>query len=82
VYFGNLTMGLVTPDMLRELCNGALAPLCPDAATAPPVVGVSMDSEGKYAFVEMKTEELATAALHLDKVKIMRISRFCWGEGR
>ena len=61
--------------MLRELCNGALAPLCPDAATAPPVVGVSMDGEGKYAFVEMKTEELATAALHLDKVRPIHVQK-------
>ncbi|KAK3234828.1 hypothetical protein CYMTET_54935 [Cymbomonas tetramitiformis] len=70
VYVGNLTVGLVQAQMLRELCNGALAPLCPDAATNPPVVNVSMDSEGKFAFVEMRTEELATAALHLDKVEL------------
>lgn len=70
VYVGNLTVGLVTPQMLRDLCNGALAPYCSDAATNPPVVNVSMDAEGKYSFVEMRTEELATAALHLDKVEL------------
>jgi hypothetical protein len=28
------------------------------------------DIEGKFAFVELKTEELATQALHLDKVEL------------
>ena len=31
---------------------------------------MNMDGEGKYAFVEMRTEELASAALHLDKVEL------------
>jgi splicing factor U2AF subunit len=59
----------VSAHILTELVNGALGPLLPDALTNPPVVSVSMDNEGKFAFVEMRTEELATAALHLDKVK-------------
>ena len=46
VYFGNLTVGLVTPEMLTQLCNGALTPLCPDAATNPPVVRSLADSLG------------------------------------
>ena len=29
-----------------------------------------VDGEGKFGFVELRTEELATAALHLDKVEL------------
>lgn len=60
---------MVTMQMLRELCNGALAPMCPDAEINPPVVNVTMDAEGKFAFVELRNEKLANAALHLDKVR-------------
>jgi len=70
VYIRNLTCGVVSAHILTELVNGALGPLLPDALTNPPVVSVSMDNEGKFAFVEMRTEELATAALHLDKVEL------------
>eukprot|EP00959_Pyramimonas_sp_CCMP1952_P136947 2865547-Pyramimonas_sp.AAC.1 len=70
VYIGNLTCGMVTAHILTELINGALGPLVPEANINPPVVNVSMDTEGKFAFVEMRTEDLATAALHLDKVEL------------
>ena len=46
VYVGNLTIGSVNDVMLRELFNGALAHLMPDAATNPPVVNVAMDPSG------------------------------------
>lgn len=50
VYVGNLTIGSVNDVMLKELFNGALAHLMPDAATNPPVVNVAMDPSGMYAF--------------------------------
>ena len=46
VYVGNLTIGSVNDVMLKELFNGALAHLMPDAATNPPVVNVAMDPSG------------------------------------
>ena len=48
VYVGNLTIGSVNDVMLKELFNGALAHLMPDAATNPPVVNVAMDPSGAY----------------------------------
>ena len=48
VYVGNLTIGSVNDVMLRELFNGALAHLMPDAATNPPVVNVAMDPSGAF----------------------------------
>lgn len=47
VYVGNLTIGIVTADMLRELFNGALSSLVPDPITNPPVVSVNMDASGE-----------------------------------
>ena len=79
VYVGNLAMGVVTADMLRDLFNQALASLAsnpafagPTAVTYPrqPVVNVSLDASGKFAFVEMVTDEMAEAALQLDKVNL------------
>ena len=48
VYVGNLTIGSVNDVMLKELFNGALAHLMPDAATNPPVVNVAMDPSGLH----------------------------------
>ncbi|GMH45146.1 hypothetical protein BSKO_13103 [Bryopsis sp. KO-2023] len=70
VYVGNLTIGVVTADMLRELFNGALSSLVPDPVTNPPVVSVAMDASGRFGFVELRTEELSTAAMQLDKVEL------------
>lgn len=49
VYVGNLTIGVVTADMLRELFNGALSSLVPDPVTNPPVVSVAMDASGMFS---------------------------------
>ena len=61
VYVGNLTIGSVNDVMLRELFNGALAHLMPDAATNPPVVNVAMDPSG--AFIRCSCPPLCTAAI-------------------
>ena len=61
VYVGNLTIGSVNDVMLRELFNGALAHLMPDAATNPPVVNVAMDPSG--AFVHCSCPPLCIAAI-------------------
>lgn len=46
VYVGNLTIGVVTDVMLKELFNGALAHLVPDPAGNPPVVNAQLDPSG------------------------------------
>mmetsp|Transcript_20762 Transcript_20762/g.57644 ORF Transcript_20762/g.57644 Transcript_20762/m.57644 type:complete len:422 (+) Transcript_20762:392-1657(+) len=70
VYVGNLTIGVVNEMMLRELFNGALASLVPDPQTNPPVVNCQLDPTGRFGFVELRSEELATSAMSLDKVDL------------
>lgn len=67
VYVGNLTPGLVTEAALRQLFNSALAAAYPGANVPgmEPVVNVSMHSDGRYAFVELRSPEMGTAALTL-----------------
>jgi len=72
VYVGNLTIGVVSVAMLTELFNGALLSILPESerANGAPVISINLDAEGKFGFIEMRTEALATAALHLDKVEL------------
>lgn len=70
VYVGNLAIGMVTDQMLREFFNTAMAGLSPDAATQPSVVNVWMAADMKYSFVELRTAELATISMGLDKVEL------------
>ena len=67
MYVGNLMAGLVTEDALRQLFNSTMRAAFP--AQCPPgmepVVSVSLHSEGRYAFVELRTPEMASAALQL-----------------
>ena len=59
--------GLVTEEALRQLFNSTMTAAFPDKLTPgfDPVVNVSMHSEGRYAFVELRTPEMASAALQL-----------------
>jgi len=70
LYVGNLAIGMVTDQMLREFFNTALAGLSAEAANGPVVINVWMASDGKYSFVEFRTPELATTAIGLDKVEL------------
>lgn len=67
VYVGNLVPGLVSEASLRQLFNSALSAAFPDSSRPgmEPVISVSMHSDGRYAFVELRTPEMATAALQL-----------------
>ena len=47
IYVGNLTIGVVTDTMLRDLFNGALAHLVPDPVANPPVINAALDPSGK-----------------------------------
>lgn len=50
IYVGNLTIGVVTDTMLRDLFNGALAHLVPDPVANPPVINAALDPSGtKYS---------------------------------
>lgn len=49
VYVGNLTIGVVTDSMLRELFNAALSHLVPDPITNPPVINAQLDPSGGQA---------------------------------
>lgn len=46
IYVGNLAIGVVTTDMLRELFNTVMASQIPDAASSPCVMEVKMDASG------------------------------------
>ncbi|GLC56991.1 hypothetical protein PLESTB_001171100 [Pleodorina starrii] len=71
IYVGNLAIGVVTSDMLKELFNTILANQVPDPANAPPVVNVNLDAAaGRFAFVEFRTRELTDAAIQLDKLEL------------
>ena len=67
VYVGNLTPGVVTDVTLRQIFTAYLTPLFPDSATPgmDSVVNVNMHSDGRYAFVELRTPDMATASLGL-----------------
>lgn len=67
VYVGGLIPGAITGEALRTLFNSALAVqfagyLMPGM---DPVINVNLHPEGKYAFVEFRAPEMATAALSL-----------------
>jgi splicing factor U2AF subunit len=68
VYVGNLTAGLVTGDMLRQLFNSTMAAAFPDMAQPgyDPVVNVNVHTDGRYAFVELRTPDMASASLQLN----------------
>ena len=48
VYVGNLTIGVVTDNHLKELFNGALSHLMPDPHNNPPVVSAQLDPSGGH----------------------------------
>ncbi|GLC45602.1 hypothetical protein PLESTB_001784400 [Pleodorina starrii] len=66
LYIGNLVPGAVTDVALRQLFNTTLAAAFPVSGGAEPVVNVNLHSDGRYAFVEFRTPEMATAALALN----------------
>lgn len=66
VYIGNLAIGQTTREVLTEFFNQALAHLLPDPLNIPPVVNINMDNQGRFAFVEYQTMELATQAIRMD----------------
>lgn len=70
IYVGNLLVGVVQADTLRQLFDSALAAAFPNAHGGKPVVNVQMASDFKYAFVELQTEEMASAAIQLNGMEL------------
>ncbi|PNW71153.1 hypothetical protein CHLRE_16g695450v5 [Chlamydomonas reinhardtii] len=68
LYIGNLVPGAVTDVALRQLFNATLLAAFPPTqpGEADPVANVNLHSEGRYAFVEFRSPEMATAALALN----------------
>ena len=71
LYVGNLCVGVVTGDMLKEFFSSILTQ-CEgyQPAMGPPVCVVQLSGEGKFAFVEFRDELIAVTALQLDKVEL------------
>lgn len=65
---GNLAIGVINGKLLEEFFNQALSHMVPDPVSAPPVFNVNMDGQGRFAFVEFRTRELANEALKMDKL--------------
>lgn len=68
VYVGNLAIGVINGKLLEEFFNQALSHMVPDPVSAPPVFNVNMDGQGRFAFVEFRTRDLANEALKMDKL--------------
>lgn len=47
VYVGNLAIGSVTADMLKELFNAVLAQMVQDPISNPPVMETKLDASGE-----------------------------------
>jgi len=71
LYVGNLALGVVNGDMLKELFTSILTQ-CPgySPTMGPPVAVVQLSGEGKFAFVEFRDELIAITALQLDKIEL------------
>ena len=75
VYVGNLVPGKITKQNLEFFFNQTMATVFPKYARdgMQAVLNVNMHSEGKYAFVELRDPELATAALELNGVQLLTV---------
>ena len=64
LYVGNLAVGIVNGDMLKEFLASILTQCEGYSPTmGPPVAVVQLSGEGKFAFVEFRDELIAVTAL-------------------
>lgn len=71
LYVGNLAIGLVTGETLRELFTKLVTSIPSfNPALGPAVVNVQMHGEGKFAFVQFRDDELASTAMKFDKLML------------
>ena len=68
IYVGNLAQGIVTKDILEEFFNQALSHMVSDPVAYPPVIQVKMEGSGRFAFIELRTQEMAKQAMRMDKL--------------
>lgn len=69
IHIGNLAPGQTTQDTLKQIFNTALAVRFPSLSSpelGPAVVRVNVHTSQKFAFMELRTPEFATAALDLN----------------
>ena len=57
----------MTEEQIRAIFNSALLAAFPGSALPgmEPVIAINRNPEGKFAFIELRTPEMATAALQL-----------------
>jgi splicing factor U2AF subunit len=67
-YVGNLAVGVITKELLEEFFNQALSHMMKDPIATPPVININMDAQGRFAFVEFRTRELANQSMLMDKL--------------
>lgn len=67
IYVGNLIPGAISDAMLQQIFNTALMVRFPGSSLPgmEPVIKVNIHKDGRYAFIEMRTPEMATAAMDL-----------------
>jgi hypothetical protein len=71
LYVGNLAVGTVNGDMVKEFFTSILTQCEGYSPTmGPPVAVVQLSGEGKFAFVEFRDELIAVTALQLDKIEL------------
>lgn len=68
IYVGNLAQGIITKDILGEFFNQALSHMVSDPIAYPPVIEVKMEGSGRFAFLELRTQEMAKQAMRMDKL--------------
>jgi len=68
IYVGNLAIGVVNEAIVEEFFNQALSHMVSDPVATPPVIHVKMDGQGRFAFVELRTRDLANQAVLMDKL--------------
>ena len=69
IHIGNLAPNITTQDTLKQVFGSALAVRFPTLCSpemGPVVVKVNLHSSQKFAFMELRTSEFATAALDLN----------------
>ncbi len=72
VYVGNLPQGIgLQPKVLQEFFNTALVSAGLVVGDGVPINDVWISSEGRYAFLEMRSPQEATNAMKLDGISLL-----------
>ncbi|GAX82294.1 hypothetical protein CEUSTIGMA_g9723.t1 [Chlamydomonas eustigma] len=66
IHVGNLVPGATTDLMLQQIFNTALGVRFPSTPGLEPVIKVNIHKDGRYAFIELRSPEMATAAMDLN----------------